>query len=128
MNFTSDIFSSKTIVSILTIRYTIYWLNTYNAIIATIANVSTQEMFEHEAQRVIECTGALNLFSSQQDTVVVCLGFSSRSNILLHLEYKVFLCEPKIEFNKLAGGKALATDHREMADNLCITFFNMDLT
>ena len=33
------------------------------------------------------------------------------SNALLHLKYKVLLCEPKIEFNKLAGGKALATDH-----------------
>ena len=33
------------------------------------------------------------------------------SNALLHLKYKVLLCEPKIEFHKLAGGKALATDH-----------------
>ena len=33
------------------------------------------------------------------------------SNALLHLKDKVLLCEPKIEFHKLAGGKALATDH-----------------
>ena len=31
---------------------------------------------------------------------------------MLHLKYKFLLCEPKFEFNKLAGGKALATDHR----------------
>ena len=32
-------------------------------------------------------------------------------NVLLHLKYKVLLCEPKIKFKKVAGGKALATDH-----------------
>ena len=32
------------------------------------------------------------------------------SNVLLHLKYKIFLCEPKIEFNNFA----LATDHREL--------------
>ena len=35
----------------------------------------------------------------------------SCSDVLLHLKYKVLLCEPKIEFNNLAGGKALASDH-----------------
>ena len=35
------------------------------------------------------------------------------SNVLLHLKYKIFLCQPKIEFIRLAGGKALATDHRD---------------
>ena len=39
-------------------------------------------------------------------------------DVLLHLKYKVPLCEPEIEFNKLAGGKALATDHRV----LCFIF------
>ena len=34
------------------------------------------------------------------------------SNVLLHLKYKVLLCEPKIEFHNFAGGKALATHHR----------------
>ena len=34
------------------------------------------------------------------------------SNVLLHLKYSVLLCEPNIEFNNLAWGKALATDHR----------------
>ena len=33
-------------------------------------------------------------------------------NVLFHLKYKVLLCEPKIELNNFAGGKALATDHR----------------
>ena len=33
-------------------------------------------------------------------------------DVLLHLKYKVSTCEPETEFNKLAGGKALATDHR----------------
>ena len=32
-------------------------------------------------------------------------------DVLLHLKYEVPLCEPEIEFNKLAGGKALAIDH-----------------
>ena len=41
-------------------------------------------------------------------------------DVLLHLKYKVFLCEPKIEFNKLAGGKALATDHREMITKILV--------
>ena len=31
---------------------------------------------------------------------------------MVHLKYKVSTCEPETEFNKLAGGKALATDHR----------------
>jgi len=35
-----------------------------------------------------------------------------RSNVILHLKYKFLLCEPKIRFNNLPGGKALATDHR----------------
>ena len=34
------------------------------------------------------------------------------SNVLLHLKYKVLLCDPNIKFIILAGGKALATDHR----------------
>ena len=34
------------------------------------------------------------------------------SHYWLHLKYKVLLCEPKIKFKKVAGGKALATDHR----------------
>ena len=33
---------------------------------------------------------------------------------MLHLKYKVFSCELKIKFKEVAGGKALATDHREM--------------
>ena len=32
---------------------------------------------------------------------------------MLHLKHKVLLCEPKSEFEKLEGGKALATDHHE---------------
>ena len=32
------------------------------------------------------------------------------SNVLLHLEYKLLLCEPKIEFKKLPGEEALATE------------------
>ena len=35
------------------------------------------------------------------------------SNVVLHLKYKVLFCELKIKFKKVAGGKALATDHRE---------------
>ena len=34
------------------------------------------------------------------------------SNLLLHLKYKVLFCMLKIKFKKVAGGKALATDHR----------------
>ena len=34
------------------------------------------------------------------------------SNVLPHLKYKVLFCELKIKFKKVAGGKALATDHR----------------
>ena len=34
------------------------------------------------------------------------------SNVVLHLKYKVLSCELKIKFKKVAGGKALATDHR----------------
>ena len=34
------------------------------------------------------------------------------SNVLLHLKYKVFVCEQKIKFKNLPGAKALATDHR----------------
>ena len=34
------------------------------------------------------------------------------SNVVLHLNYKVLSCELKIKFKKVAGGKALATDHR----------------
>ena len=37
---------------------------------------------------------------------------------MLHLKYKVSLSEPEIEFNKLAGGKALATDHRVLNFNI----------
>ena len=32
-------------------------------------------------------------------------------NVLLHL-----LCEAKIKFKNLAGGKSLATDHRKIAE------------
>ena len=32
--------------------------------------------------------------------------------MLLHLEYQLLLCDPKIDF-KVSGGKSLATDHRE---------------
>ena len=35
------------------------------------------------------------------------------SNVLLYLKYKVPFCELKIKFKKVAGGKALATDHRD---------------
>ena len=34
------------------------------------------------------------------------------SNVLLHLKYKLLLCEPKVKFKNLPGAKALATDHR----------------
>ena len=34
------------------------------------------------------------------------------SNVVLHLKYKVLSCELKIKFKEVAGGKALATDHR----------------
>ena len=34
------------------------------------------------------------------------------SNVLLHLEYKLLLCKPKIEFKNLPGVKVLANDHR----------------
>ena len=37
------------------------------------------------------------------------------SNVLL-IKYQVLLYEPKIEFNILAGGKALATNHRAPID------------
>ena len=37
------------------------------------------------------------------------------SNVVLHLKYKVLSCELKIKFKKVAGGKALATDHRGIA-------------
>ena len=37
------------------------------------------------------------------------------SNVVLHLKYKVLSCELKIKFKKVAGGKALATDHRVFA-------------
>ena len=33
-------------------------------------------------------------------------------NVLLHLKYQVPFCELNIEFKKVAGGKAIATDHR----------------
>ena len=36
------------------------------------------------------------------------------SNVLLHLKYRVLLCEPEIKFKNLRGGKALATDHRAL--------------
>ena len=42
-------------------------------------------------------------------------GLLRRSNILLYLKYKVLLCEPKMKFKKVAGGKALATDHRDFS-------------
>ena len=32
--------------------------------------------------------------------------------MLHHLEYKVLLCEPKIKYKNLAGGKAPAANHR----------------
>ena len=32
---------------------------------------------------------------------------------MIHLKHKFLLCEPKTEFEKLEGGKALATDHHE---------------
>ena len=35
------------------------------------------------------------------------------SFVLLHLTYKLPLCEPKIEFQKVLGAKALSTDDRE---------------
>ena len=38
----------------------------------------------------------------------------SSSNVLLYLEDKLLLCEPKFEFKKVAGGKALATDYRDL--------------
>ena len=33
---------------------------------------------------------------------------------MLHLEYRLLLCEPKIEFKNLPAGKAPATDHRDL--------------
>ena len=41
------------------------------------------------------------------------------SNVLLHLKYKVPFCELNIKFKKVAGGKALATDHR--GNDECMT-------
>ena len=38
---------------------------------------------------------------------------------LLHLKYKLFVCEPKIKFKNLPGAKALATDHRACNLLLC---------
>ena len=43
-----------------------------------------------------------------------------RSNVSLHLKYKVFFCDPNIEFIILAGGKALASDHRGTIAHLLI--------
>ena len=40
------------------------------------------------------------------------------SNVVLHLKYKVLSCELKIKFKKVAGGKALATDHRDPTETL----------
>ena len=34
------------------------------------------------------------------------------SNVLLHLEYKLLFCKPKIEFKNLRRAKLLATEHR----------------
>ena len=46
----------------------------YNA--AIIANISAQEMFKHEAQKAIECTGVLSLFPSHQDMADnLCITF-----------------------------------------------------
>ena len=36
------------------------------------------------------------------------------SKVLLDLKYKVLLCDLNIAFTILAGGKALATDHRDL--------------
>ena len=44
------------------------------------------------------------------------------SNVFYHLKYKVLICEPKIEFNNLAGGKALATDHRVVSYHMTDIF------
>ena len=51
----------------------------------------------------------LSLFSVANTFII-----SSNSNVLLHLKYKVFVCEPKIKFKNLPGAKALATDHRAL--------------
>ena len=45
------------------------------------------------------------------------------SKVLLHLKYKVFLSDPNIEFIILAGGKALATDHRDLG---CVLWVDLD--
>ena len=57
----------------------------------------------------------------QKSQKYVCSGKNAKknllklrcSNALLLLKYKVLLCGPKIKLNNFAGGKALATDHRE---------------
>ena len=60
-------------------------------------------------------------------------------NVLLHLKYKVLLCDPNIEFIIFAGEKALATDHRDLvnrrnvkgdifaAANACRRFFQTEV-
>ena len=48
------------------------------------------------------------------------------SNVLLHLKYKVLSCELKIKFKKVAGGKALATDHRDISYMSWSFDFRMD--
>ena len=35
------------------------------------------------------------------------------TNVIVHLKYKVLFSELKIKVKKVAGGKALATDHRD---------------
>ena len=40
-------------------------------------------------------------------------------NVLFRLKYNALLCEPKFKFNKVAGGKALASDHREAYRECC---------
>ena len=44
------------------------------------------------------------------------------SNVLLHLENRLLLCEPKIEFKNLPAGKAPATDHRDLF-SITLTIF-----
>ena len=43
---------------------------------------------------------------------------------MLNLKYKVLLCEPKIELNNFAGGKALETDHRDSYINIDVVLIS----
>ena len=41
-------------------------------------------------------------------------------NVLLHLKYKVLLCETKIEFNNFAGGKIARFNKRNVSGRVTL--------